>query len=295
MNENPPVWDHWRSFLAVVNAGSLLGAAGQLGLTQPTVARHVDALEASVSARLFTRSRHGLTPTPLAMTLIPQAEAMSAAAEALRRTASGARDEVHGTVRVTASEAIGTFILPPILASFRERYPAIVIELALSNRNANLLRRDVDIALRMARPTQAAVVACQLDRARIGLFAHESYLARHRAPQTVEELSVHPLIGIDRDEWLIAGVAIGKRPLTRADHALRCDSDAAQVMAIAAGFGIGPCHLAIAATMPQLVQILPDTIKFGYDMWVAMHEDLRDTQRVRLLFDHIARQLRRSG
>ena len=293
MNNGPPAWDHWRSFLAVVQEGSLLGAARPLALTQPTVARHIDALEASVGARLFTRSRNGLAPTPLALTLIPQAEAMATAADTLRRVASGAQDAARGTVRVAASHAVGTFILPPILADFREQHPAIVVELSLANRNANLLRRDVDIAVRMARPMQEAVVARRVGRARIGLFAHESYLARHCAPQTAEDLFTHPLIGIDRDEWLIAGAAIGKRRLTRADFALRCDSDAAQVMAIAAGYGIGPCHLAVAATMPQLVRILPDVIEFGYDMWVAMHEDLRDTQRVHLLFDHIARELRR--
>src|SRR5947207_986401 len=80
-----PGWDLYRSFLAVFREGSLSGAARALDLTQPTIGRHVDALEAALGAPLFTRSQNGLRPTPGAAALVPHVEAMASAAGALRR------------------------------------------------------------------------------------------------------------------------------------------------------------------------------------------------------------------
>lgn len=280
-------WEHWRTFLAVADEGSLSGAARTLALTQPTVGRHIDALEAGIGATLFTRSRNGLNPTQLALSLVPQARAMAAAADNLVRTASGERHAARGTVRLAASEIVGTLVLPPMLAAFRESHPAITIELALSNRNENLLRRDADIAVRMARPVQEAIVARHVGSARIGLYAHQRYVAAHGLPETAGELFSHPVIGIDQDESLVADISIGGHFLSRESFALRCDSDVAQLMAVKAGFGIGACQLGLAADEPELVRVLPDAVEFGYEMWVAMHEDLRDTRRVRLLFDHL--------
>ena len=119
-----PDWDLWRSFLAVMDAGSLSGAARGLGIAQPTVGRHIEALEAALeSGPLFTRSPGGLRPTRAAQALEPHARAMATAADTLVRTASGDADEVRGVVRLTASEIAAVEILPPILTEFREAWP----------------------------------------------------------------------------------------------------------------------------------------------------------------------------
>jgi len=291
MNEAARDWDLWRSFLAVAREGTLSGAARALGLTQPTVGRHVDALETAIGATLFSRSNAGLVPTPLAVSLIGHAETMATAADSLLRAASGERDEARGTVRVTASEAVGTFVLPPLLADLREIYPEIEIELALSDRNENLLRREADIAVRMVRPEQEAIVARHVGAVRIGLFAHRTYVERHGLPQSVDELLKRPLIGVDRDETLLSGLNFAGRSLSPSVFSFRCDSDAARMMALKAGYGIGGCHLGLAADDPDLVPVLPETIEFGYEMWVAMHEDLRDSRRVRVVFDHLVEGL----
>jgi len=195
-------WDLYRSFLGVLRFGSLSAAARELGLTQPTLGRHVDALEASLGTSLFARSRHGLAPTPAALALVPHAEAMEAAALALLRAASGEAGEAGepaGAVRVTASNFIGAEVLPAMLTEFRERHGAIAIELLLSDRNQDLSRRDADIAVRMVRPTQKALIARRLGPVRIGLYAHRRYLARRAMPRSVEDLNAHDIIGFDRD------------------------------------------------------------------------------------------------
>ena len=124
-----PGWELYRSFLGVLNEGSLSGAARALGLAQPTLGRHVEALERGLAVKLFTRSQRGFDPTDAALALRPYAEAMASTAAALRRVASGhgdarragARETVRGTVRITASEVISVEVLPEILATLREQ------------------------------------------------------------------------------------------------------------------------------------------------------------------------------
>src|ERR1700683_726263 len=112
---------------------------------QPTVGRHIDALEAALGAPLFVRSQRGLTPTEAALSLVPHVEAMAAASAALARAAAGEASPEQGIVRVTASEIVGCEVLPAIFATFRANNPGVAIELALTNRNEGLSRRDADI------------------------------------------------------------------------------------------------------------------------------------------------------
>lgn len=286
-----PGWDLHRSFLAVLRHASLSAAARALGMTQPTLGRDIDALEAALGVKLFARSRHGLVVTPAALELAPHAEAMEAAARALVRAASGEADHPRGAVRLTASEMIGAEVLPAILADFRERHPAISIELVLSNRNQDLSRRDSDIAVRMIRPTQRALIARRLGIVRIGLYAHRRYLARHGMPRTVDELASHAIIGYDRDRTALRALGAGGISVAREVFALRTDDDRAQLNALRAGFGIGGCQIGIAARDSDLVPVLAGKIGFRLETWLAMHEDLRASSRVRLLFDHLAAAL----
>src|ERR1700691_1560724 len=195
MSKAIPDWHLFRTFLAVVREGSLSSAARALGTTQPTMGRQVAALEASLGVKLFTRSLDGLSPTDAGLRLIPSAEAMAAAAEAARRSASGEVDEARGTVRITASDVIGGEVLPSILAGFHAVHPRISGELALSNRNEDLLRGDADIAVRMVRPTQGALVAKRIGRIDVGLYGHRRYLKVHTKPRRLEDLRQHVLIG----------------------------------------------------------------------------------------------------
>jgi DNA-binding transcriptional LysR family regulator len=293
MADTGPAWDLYRSFLAVLDAGSLSGAARALGLAQPTVGRHVEALEASLGGDpLFTRSPGGLRPTEAALALAPHAKAMAVAAQSLVRAASGEAGSVRGVVRLTASDIVGVEVLPPMLAAFREGHGEIDIELALSNRVEDLLRGEADIAVRMARPTQGALYAARIGAVRLNMYAHRSYLQRHGEPRSLEELRGHTLIGYDR-------LAPTRETLRQIDievsrdlFALRTDSELAQLAALRAGFGICPCQPAIARSDPNLVPILQSALGFDMEVWVVMHEDLKASRRMRLLFDHLVEGLK---
>jgi DNA-binding transcriptional LysR family regulator len=289
MTRADPGWELYRSFLAVVRERSLSGAARALALTQPTIGRHIDALEDALGIALFTRSQTGLQATSGALELVPFAEAMANAANALRRAASGEAGEERGAVRVTASEMIGTEVLPPALASFRDAHPRIEVELVLSNRSEDLLRREADIAVRMVKPTQDALAARKIGAVHLRLHAHPRYLKVHGVPSSVEELLGHAIIGFDREPSIRRFPETGI-PLRRELFAFRCDSDFGQYAALKAGFGIGLCQAGLGRR-DGLVPVLPSmAIELG--IWLVMHKDLKSSRRVRLLFDHLAAHLR---
>lgn len=291
MTRDAPKWETYRSFLAVMTEGSLSAAARKLALTQPTLGRHVDDLEADLRLKLFTRSQTGLIPTQAARQLLPHAQAMASAADALVRASSGADAEERGTVRVTASVVIGGEVLPPILTSFRERHPHIAIELVLSDQTQDLLRRDADIAVRMVPPKQDALVAKKIGRIGLGLHAHRRYLEKHGTPQSLDDLAGHAIIGFDKETAAVRSLRGLGLALSREMFALRTDADMAQLAALRAGFGLTIVQYGIARRDPELVPVLPNAFKFELEMWLAMHKDLRGTRRMRLLFDHLAEGL----
>jgi DNA-binding transcriptional LysR family regulator len=284
-----PGWELYRSFLATIRERSLSGAARALGLTQPTLGRHVDELEQALGGiALFTRSQLGLTPTDAALDLVPHAEAMAASAAALVRAASGAAGAAQGAIRLTASEIVGAEVLPPILAAFRERYPGIAVELALSNAAEDLLRREADIAVRMVRPKQSALVAKLVGQVALGLHAHRRYLEAQGTPRSLDEVARHAIIGFDRETPSVRAVRALGLPLEREMFAFRSDSDLAQLAALRAGFGIGVCQLGLARRDPDLVRVAPEAFSVSLEVWVVMHKDLRASHRMRLMFDHLA-------
>lgn len=292
MNAAPLDWSYWRSFLAVVDQGSLSAAARLLQLTQPSVGRHIDALEEALGAKLFVRTPHGLSTTELAQSLVPHARQMASAAAAIERAASAQPHLDEGVVRLTASEMIGVEVLPPILSGFMREHPRVHIELTLSDRNVDLLRRDADLAVRMVRPNQAALVASRLGVVRIGLFAHRDYLESCGNPKSEAELAAHTLIGPE-DEQRLAGMVVGGQQVTKDMFAYRTNGDLAQLAAVRTGVGIGVCQHGIARQDPSLVPVLPHIVLVQFEVWLAMHEDLRDSYRVRHLFEHLSLHLRR--
>lgn len=284
-------WELWRSFLAVLDQGNLSRAARLTNLSQPTLGRHIDELEHRLGLSLFTRSPRGLAPTDAALELHPHAQAMATTAEALLRAASGSATQAKGVVRITASEIVGVELLPPILTDFRKKYPAITIELSVTNLTQNLLQREADIAVRLVRPTQAALVARKIGKVHFGLYAHRGYLKRHGTPQTMEQLRDHALVGFDRGGLAIQALREIPSPVSREAFAFRSDNALAQQAMVRAGFGIGRGADIVSRFNPDIVPVLADKYGVDVDLWVVMHEDARNSRRMRLMFDHLVKSL----
>lgn len=280
-------WERQRAFLAVLSEGSLSAAARTLSVAQPTVRRRIEELEGALGVPLFTRSSGGLQPTEAALGLRDHAEAMALAADAFVRAGSAGAKEIAGTVRISASEVIAVEVLPPMLATLRAAHPRLVFELSPSNRNEDLLRREADIAIRMVRPTQDALVARRIGEVPLGLHARADYLAAQGTPESLEALLALGVIGVERESLALRQFR-AMFGVEREDFIFRSDSDLAQLAAIRAGIGIGICQVPLAARDPALVRVLPDLFELGLETWVVTHEDLRGVARIRATFDHLA-------
>jgi DNA-binding transcriptional LysR family regulator len=284
-------WELYRSFLGVLNQGSLSGAARELGVAQPTIGRHVAALEKSLGLALFTRSQTGLLPTEAGQSLRTYAESLQSTVAALKRAAASQGSGVSGSVRITASDVIGVEVLPPIIARLRDKHPELAVELALTDRVQDLVRRESDIAVRMMRPRQELLVARRAGQIVLGLHAHQDYLSRRGTPKSIADLANHALIGFDETTAFIREAGRSFSAWRRESFSLRTDNNLAQLALIRSGAGIGVCQAAIAQRDNRIVRILPKQFALPLETWITMHQDLRNSPRCRVTFDALVKGL----
>ncbi len=285
-------WSLIRSFLAVLDGGSLLAAARTLRMSQPTLGRHITELESQLGAVLFERTGRGLLPTTTAVQLSLAARNMEAGALQLARTLAGAQAQTQGSVRITASVPVAVYLLPPILSRMRQSLPEIQIELVSSNQVSNLLRREADIAVRMVRPDQSSLIAKKIGSVNLGAYAHRSYLARHAPLRKPADLLQHELIGSDTDSAIVQGFAAMGYPVTHEFFVLRSDDFIVQWQAVRAAMGIGFCADYMARTESDVLPVLAAQLKIPpLPMWLAVHREIRSNTRIRAVFDFLAQAL----
>jgi DNA-binding transcriptional LysR family regulator len=286
-------WDLIASTMAVVEHGSFSAAARALGVTQPTIRRHVEELEATLGLTLFTRSPTGLTPTDQARNLAPYGAEIAALVEAMVRSSTSDAHSASGTVRLTCSEVLAFEVAPALLEPLLHAHPKLEVELVASNRNQDLLHRDADIAVRMVRPTQTGLSAQRIGVVELGFYGSLRYLQRVGTPDDWDDLVTRcRLIGEDRETAILDALTSKGIPVMARNFAFRTDRDAVQLAAIRAGIGVGVCQVPIGDRDPRLQRVMPD-IAAALDLWLVTHEDLRHQRRVRVVLDHLAVGLRR--
>ncbi|HTY94038.1 MAG TPA: LysR family transcriptional regulator [Steroidobacteraceae bacterium] len=293
MNTNcaPFDWTLMRSFLAVIERGSLLGAARHLGISQPTLGRHVAALERQLGVALFERTGRGLVATASARAIADQARAMADTAEAISRVLAGQSTQLEGSVRVSASQIVAVHLLPPLLARFREQEPGIAVEVTVSNALSNLLRREADIAIRMLRPVQSSLVARRIGDIRMGAYATRDYIRRRGIPRKPGDLLRHDLIGLDRDDAIIRALASVGHRVDREAFSIRSDDHLLIWEALLAGLGIGFAATWLADREPSLESVLPDVPMPTFPVWLAVHREIRSSARIRALYDFLSKAI----
>lgn len=281
-------WSLVRSFLAVLERGSLLAAARDLQSSQPTVGRHVAELQSQLGLVLFERTGRGLLPTEAALRLADAARAMQSGADQLARSVAGSDRSIAGSVRITASQPVACHVLPPLLAKMRLALPEVQVELVASNAVSNLLRREADIAVRMVQPEQATVIARRVGKVALKACAHQDYLHRRGMPRQPSDLLSHELIGGDRDDATLKGFAAKGLQVGREDFAFRTDDLIAAWQAVRAGLGIGFISEYLIRTDPAVVPLLPKVKIEPLPVWLAVHKEIRTSKRIRAVYDFLA-------
>ena len=284
-------WTLVRSFLAVLDAGSVTAGARRSGTTQPTLSRHVAELEAQLGVPLFERTGRGVTPTGAALAIAEAARRMQDAALDVAGGLARTRSETRGVVRVTTSHVAATWLLPRVIARFQRAHPAIEIELVASNELTNLLRREADIAVRMVRPAQSSLIARKLGEIDVVAAAHASYLAKAPPLHEPDDLLVHRLVGFDRDDAILRGFARLGVTLARSDFACRTDDQVAYVQLVGAGAGVGFIAGYVVRHCPGVARLLPGLAIPAFPCWLAVHREIRSNPLVRTVYDFLAREL----
>ena len=284
-------WSLVRSFLAVLEHGSLLAAARQLQSSQPTIGRHIAELESQLRITLFGRTGRGLVPTEAALRLADAARTMQSGADQLARVVEGAGRSISGTVRITASQPVSCYVLPPLLAQMRRSLPDVQVELVASNAVSNLLRREADIAVRMVQPEQATVIARRVGKVALRACAHQDYLRRRGVPRQPADLLIHDLIGGDRNDETLKGFAAGGISATREHFAFRTDDLIVVWEAVRAGLGIGFVSEHQIRTDPAVIPLLPKLKIQPLPVWLVVHKEIRTSKRIRAVYDFLANAL----
>ncbi len=281
-------WSLVRSFLAVLEKGSLLAASRDLQLSQPTIGRHVAELESQLGLVLFDRNGRGLLPTEAAYHLAESARIMQSGADQLARNVLGADHGASGTVRITASQPVSCYVLPPLLAQMRLSLPDVQVELVASNEVSNLLRREADIAVRMVQPEQASIIARRVGKVTLRACAHQDYLRRRGVPRQPSDLLAHDLIGGDRNDDTLKGFAAQGLVVGREQFAFRADDLIVVWQAVRAGLGVGFVSEHLIRSDSAVIPVLPKLKIEPLPVWLAVHKEIRTSKRIRAVYDFLA-------
>ncbi|MFT3765200.1 MAG: LysR family transcriptional regulator [Minicystis sp.] len=278
-------WDDLRFVLALSRAGSLARAAKELSVDHSTVGRRVEALEADLGVRLFTRTTTGYVLTAEAEALLPDIRQVEEAVLAVERGAHAQHDSLEGIVRVTSGETFGACYLAPRLVSFGRRHPGLSIELVTGGAILDLARREADIALRFFRSAHENLVVRKAAELGHALYASEAYLAR-RPVESAADLREHPILtptpgpNVVEAAW-VERLTAGARP------AFVTTLTIALVDAARSGAGIAVLPRYLGDPEPSLRRIpMPDEPR--EPIWLTVHRDLKHTKRVRVVLDFLS-------
>lgn len=291
-NVNALDWTLLQSFSAVVETGSLSGAARKLGQSQPTIGRHVKQLELALGFDLFTRAPRGLVPTVAGLEIADMTRDMQSAATGVRLIADGKAGNLSGTVRITASVVTSHFILPRIIADMRQAMPEIQIDLVPSDTTENLIFREADIAVRMYRPTQLDVITKHICDQPMAVYAAKSYLDRIGRPETLEDAARLDFVGFDKSDLIIRVMTDLGLEATRDFFSVRCDQQAVHWELVRAGCGLGGAQTIIGDADPTMERILEGKMQLqALPIWLTAPQALHSNPRIRAVWDYLSEAL----
>jgi len=288
-------WSALKDFVAVVETGSLSGAARRLKTSQPTVGRRIEQLEQQLDTILFNRSAQGLVLTETGEQILENARRMEEESLAIERMARGANQQIEGTVRISLTECIGIHWLSDKLPEFHTRFPTLRLEVNVNNCNVNLLKREADIAVRMARPKQPDLVTRRAGELRFGLYGSHEYLKQHGKPTQFSHIRNHYHIGHDQE---ITDYPIIRRfeRLFKTGHIVyRSNSHTGQLEATANGLGLGILACFYADRDSRLCRVLTNEIDYSLDVWLVTHTEIAKNVRIRTVFDFLGEELEKDN
>ncbi|WP_295044878.1 LysR family transcriptional regulator [uncultured Paracoccus sp.] len=292
--------DGMRVFVAAVETGSFAGAAGRVGISAKLASKYMAELEARMGAQLLYRTTRRLGLTAAGQRLMAQApdwlDQLDQMSSELRESQRG----LTGTIRVSAAVTHGELLLAPLLRRFRADHPGLVIDLRLADPFVDLVAQGIDIAIRIGRLDDSALMARRLGGMGLILVASPGYVARHGHPATPEDLADHACI---RDTnmrgdgtWPLIDTQ-GERRIAVTGHFLVNSARSVRDLALAdEGVALCPDYV-VRDDLAQgrLLRVLPDAHGPQLDIHAVYPPQRRMTRRTRVLLEFLVESFEGAG
>ena len=192
--------DDLRTFVTVIDSGSLSAASAHLGQTTSGVSRALSRLEDKLATSLLTRTTRRMELTEEGQIFLGKARAILAAMAEAEETIRIRRQKPAGRLRVGAASPFMLHCVVPHVAEFRQLYPEIRLALSSNDQIADLIEQRIDVAIRIGTPTDTTLHARPLGSSAQHILASPDYLQRRGTPRKPEELHAHSLLGFVDDD-----------------------------------------------------------------------------------------------
>ena len=181
-------------FAAVAESESFSGGAGKVGLSAPSVTRGINALEARLGARLFSRTTRNVRLTDVGAAYLEETQAILAQLSAADDAAAGASINPVGKLRITCSHEFGRIYVTPILTAFLDTYPDVTAELVIVDRVVNIIEEGFDVAVRIGALPSSELSAVRVGKVRRVVCGAPEYFERCGRPQEPADLQHHQIV-----------------------------------------------------------------------------------------------------
>ncbi len=279
-------WDNLRYVLMVANKGSISAAARELGVNRSTVLRRIDRFQEDLNCHIFKRSAEGYALTLEAEKMINAAREVEATLFDLQRQLAGRELRLEGELRVTTTDTFMLSLLAAPLASFRQRYPHILVDLMVTNQVLDLTRRDADIAIRPTQHPDAGFVGRKLRDIEFSVYTRKT-----NNVTGVQDWRSAEWIGVVESLYRSPVGLWFDQNIDPKQVVIRCDSLVAVRVCAEQGMGMALLPSVLGDTSSQLVRLDNAPTGFSTGLWLLTHPDLARSARVNAFMDHLSREL----
>ncbi len=283
-------WNDVQVFLAISRGGSLAAAARTMKVNHSTVFRRLNAFEDALGVRLFERLPSGYALTPEGESIRAEAEAVEGNVIALERKIAGRDFALRGDIRITTPHGLAIGFIAQYLPDFIARYPGIRIEIAASDSDFDLNRREADIALRATTQPPEHLVGRQVASLCWWVYGGTTYIERMGRPTGMDELAQHRLIGADSAFQRLPVFAWLQKNVP--DDAIVARAGDLDTMAALAREGVGLALLPSDQHLPDLQRLFPVEPRFTGQLWLLTHPDLRHVARIKAFMEFLTERLK---
>lgn len=285
-------WDDFRIAYQVAETGSLTGAGKKLGMNHATVLRHVNQLEQALDVRLFIRHQRGYRLTDAGQLMRNEMPDIKRYFTRLENRLSSVEGQISGNLKITTVVSAYSSYLYPGFKAFRDQYPQLHLQLIATDEIIPLDQGAAHVSIRVGpKPNSPDLIVKQLTEINTRYYAAQSYVDAFGLPATLSELNQH--------QWALPSAEKHHIPFIKA---LLQHIDSEQIvyqsnnfpdvhMAVIAGIGIGPMEKHEAKKYPQLVPIPTEFKNKGEALWFVYHKDLKDSARIKVLYEYITEYL----